>query len=54
MTFLLAYLLIGVGVYAGLTALRWSEIKSAAPLAIVLGVVFTILFWPYALYNNLK
>lgn len=47
------WLFIGLGVYLGLMAVSFNKIKERTPLSgIVLGMILTILLWPWSLYSN--
>jgi hypothetical protein len=47
---LIAYLTIGVGVYAAAACYNISSFEGAGAFAILKGIVFGILLWPVALY----
>lgn len=46
------YLTLGLGISLALTAGRWDDVKSVPTKSAVLGVLLTIVCWPYAIYNN--
>lgn len=48
------YIYIGIGVYLAFLAIRSNEIKKEPFISILLGLLLTIILWPFALYNNLK
>lgn len=51
-TLAIGYLLIGLGVGAGLTIARLKEVKQHSRLNNIIAISLSVLFWPLALYNN--
>lgn len=48
------WLVMGIGVTLGLSILCWKSMKKAGFVRSTISICLTILFWPIAMWDNLK